>query len=190
MTGSSVLQGAEQSRKIVVTGPCGDEVAGGMALLSEAGCPVCHAGEETAEAGDLVIVALSACPELGWWKEQMRLRRLRRAGHYRMVALVPGSLEKVVSRQGICPVVAGDASVPVLWRRLSAEVRAWREGRPVYEMARAGLLPVRQERALAALLSGRVVIKKVQYSHRYLGLTRLGFYSGPQYQRYHSGPGV
>ncbi|ELC1719960.1 hypothetical protein RIV93_004721 [Salmonella enterica] len=98
--------------------------------------------------------------------------------------------EKVVSRQGICPVVAGDVSVPVLWRRLSAEVRAWREGRPVYEMARAGLLPVRQERALAALLSGRVVIKKVQYSHRYLGLTRLGFYSGPQYQRYHSGPGV
>ncbi|EGO3302135.1 hypothetical protein L6W60_004299 [Salmonella enterica] len=174
--------------KIVVTGPCHAEVQGIVSLLRQGGFRVSGDRNAVVAEDDLLIVALSACPELGWWKEQMRLRRLRRAGHYRMVALVPGSLEKVVSRQGICPVVAGDASVPVLWRRLSAEVRAWREGRPVYEMARAGLLPVRQERALAALLSGRVVIKKVQYSHRYLGLTRLGFYSGPQYQRYHSGP--
>ncbi|ECV2306848.1 hypothetical protein DTR82_17605 [Salmonella enterica subsp. enterica serovar Javiana] len=181
-------QSGKKSRKIVVTGPCGYEVAGVMALLSESGCPVYHAGAKTVGAGDLLIVALSACPELGWWKEQIRLRRQRQAGRYRMVALVPGSLEKVVSRQGICPVVSGDEPTTVLREHLSAEVRTWREGRPAHEMVCTDILPAQQMRALAVLMSGTVVRRKAEYCHRYLGLARLGFHSGPQYQRYHSGP--
>ncbi|ELJ6308770.1 hypothetical protein QYU52_004241 [Salmonella enterica] len=100
---------------------------------------------------------------------------------------MPGSLERVVSRQGICPVVAGDVPVPLLWRNLLAEVRAWHDGRPPREAPGGVILSVQQERALAELLSGRVVRRKVQYSHRYLGLARLGFYSSLQYQRYYSG---
>lgn len=191
MTGKSSPRGHKMPgvtpRKIVVTGPCGYEVDGVMSLLSGAGYPVCRARAVTADAQDMVVVALSACPEPGWWKHQEQLRRLRRAGHYRMVALVPGSLERVVSRQGICPVVAGDVPVPLLWRNLLAEVRVWHDGRPPREMPGGVILSVQQERALAELLSGRVVRRKVQYSHRYLGLARLGFYSSLQYQRYYSG---
>jgi hypothetical protein len=141
----------------------------------------------TPDAEDMVVVALSASPQLGWWKHEARLRRLRRAGQYRMVALVPGSLERVMSRKVICPVVAGDAPLSVLLRSLLAEVWVWYDERPPREMQGGVILSVQQDRAMAELLSGRVVKRKEQYSHRYLGLARLGFNTCLQYQCYYSG---
>ncbi|WNI84213.1 hypothetical protein [Citrobacter portucalensis] len=132
-------------------------------------------------------MALSACPELGWWKQQMRLHSVRHGGRYRMVAVVPARLERVVSLQGICPVVAGDVPVLSLWSRLSAEVRAWYEGEAPRAMPGTGEMPEQQAWALAALLSGGMKRRKTQYNSSYSGLTRLGFYSSQQYRRYYSG---
>ncbi|MGY0147484.1 hypothetical protein [Edwardsiella tarda] len=173
------IDGSWLCRKVIVMGSCEYEVAGIISLLKSANVRVCRGGIMIPGECDLLIVALSASPLLGWWRNLELLKNIRNAGEYRMVAIVPLDMMTIVSRQGVCPVVNGSDSLNRVQSMLLDCVLAWVDER--VEVKRKNFigsidwLSSTQINAIEELLLPKTLVNKTQYSRRYSALARLGF---------------
>ncbi|MBB6965809.1 hypothetical protein HEN96_023500 [Escherichia coli] len=108
-------------QKILLTGTCWYELTGLWHLLSALGHDVRHVSLEHTCAGedlDLMIVALSAEPVVGWGRHLHRIRELRATTPGKMLVLVPERLEMLKVLRNICPVYNGSMPLSGLARMI------------------------------------------------------------------------
>ncbi|MDQ4429026.1 hypothetical protein PKO51_06505 [Yokenella regensburgei] len=172
---------------IFVDGVCEFEVVGIQAILEEKGYLVSRFAQETPKESDLLIVALSAPLQLGWWRHLDALMALMRDVGCRMVVLVPDALHDAVSQLTSCEVISGDGHIDELCLALLQVVHQWeRRGIPGRKYQLRYLSP-RQREVIAGLRSRGGQEERVKYTHRYLALQRLRFSNALQYHRFMAG---
>lgn len=171
---------------IIVTGLCEFEVLGIRALLEAQGCVVRSLTGTTPARDDLLIVALSSMPSLGWGKHLVMLDALSDRMPCRMTVLVPDGLCGVVSGLVNVSVRPGDAALPVVADGLQSVIRMWRQGVDREGVSRRHLTP-KMQGALNRVVVGRVANSKTEYTHRHLAMGRLSFRSVRQFRAFIAG---
>lgn len=172
---------------IFVDGLCEFEVVGVQAILEEKGYPVSRFAQGKLTESDLLIVALSAPLQLGWWRHLDALMALMQDVGCRTVVLVPDALHDAVSQLASCEVISGDGHIDELRQALLQAVHQWeRRGIPGSKYQLRYLSP-RQREVIAGLRSREVPEERVNYTHRYLALQRLRFSNALQYHRFMAG---
>lgn len=177
-------QGRRQN--IILTGPCAYEVSGVKALMEAEGYPVSALAEKVPASGDVLIVALSSMPVLGWWKHQRMLDELVHNVACRVVLLVPDALREAVSGMINALVLSGDVALSVFIRELQVVVRPWaQKERGPYRTRR--ILSPKMLGALDRIATGNIADNKTEYSHCHLALHRLNFRSVAQFRQFIAG---
>lgn len=156
--------------RILVTGPCDAEVSGLVTMLYQTGYPAFPSTYTQPHSADLVVVALSAVPAVGWGRWLTLLHILRLQGSYRIVTVVPACYLRVVSVLQGCPAVNGQASLPELYRQLRLEILQWRRNAPVSQK-KCPPLSGDDIRMLSSCLRA----KDCGYNTRYYLMSRMGF---------------
>lgn len=80
-------------KRVLLTGNCEYELLGLLHLLSDLDCEVLRAEMSYGGTYDLIVVALSAGPLVGWGRYLRHIRLLRAANTAPMVVLVPPRLQ-------------------------------------------------------------------------------------------------
>ncbi|EBT5667979.1 hypothetical protein CL314_23545 [Salmonella enterica] len=162
------------------------EVSGVKALLESKGYSASSLSERVPASGDVLIVALSSMPVLGWWKYQRMLDELVHDVACRVVLLVPDELRDAVSGMINAIVLSGDVALSVFIRELQVVIRSWTQREDGQYKTRR-LLSSKMLEALELIATGSIADNKTEYCHRHLALYRLNFRSVTQFRQFIAG---
>lgn len=98
-------------KRVLLTGNCEYELLGLLHLLSDMGCEVLRPEMSYGGTYNLIVVALSAGPLVGWGRYLRHIRLLRAANTAPMVVLVPPRLQGLRLLRGMARVFCGRSSL-------------------------------------------------------------------------------
>lgn len=104
-------------KKILLTGTCWFELTGLLYLLSSQEFDIYRVPQGyrcAPDCWDLIIVALSTEPVVGWGRYITWIRELREQMSGKMLVLVPQRLKSLRILHNVCPVFSGEVNLPVL----------------------------------------------------------------------------
>lgn len=170
-------------KNIVVMGSCEAEVRGVLSLLEGVGIAAVRAGVSPLGPGDLLIVAMSAEPLLGWAKHLPPLLAMKLRWHCTIVVLTPNEIAGVRLLNAVGCIVPGGYSLDWTCNILQCLVAKWRQGKP---------LPVGNVRRISVACGldiegvayffaqtmpvvGSAKLSKTEYGRRNRALVNMGF---------------
>ncbi|EDX9716473.1 hypothetical protein F9N64_19735 [Salmonella enterica] len=176
-------------RNIVITGFCEYESLGIRLLLEAEEYAVHELTKMKPGRDDLLIVGLSALPELGWWRWLDLLGKSKDLYRCRIIAVVPGTLKQALSVliSGDREVIAGDESLSVFRHRLISAISRWQGAQQVRENKVSPLSVSMIDALYTVIVGGDLNISKAQYTCRYQALSRLKFSGTMQFRRFMAG---
>lgn len=171
-------------RNIVVTGTCDAEVQGILSLLDGEGISAVRAGASPLSPDDLLIVAMSAEPLLGWGRHLSWLLAMKLRWRCTMVVLTSNQVADVrlLEAVGGCVVPEG-YSLRWVSNALLCLVAKWRQGKPlpvgnVRRISEVHALDIDEMAYFFAQtmpVTGAVKLSKTEYGRRHRALFRMGF---------------
>lgn len=182
-------------KNIVVMGACEVEVQGVLSLLEEMDIPAVRAGVSPLTSDDLLIVAMSAEPLLGWAKHLPFLLAMKLRWRCAMVVLTPNEIADVRLLDAVGCIVPGGYSLGWMSNTLLCLVAKWQQGKP---------LPAGNVRRISAVSSldidemvyfftqtmpvvGLARLSKTEYGRRNRALVNMGFCHLQQFRLFMSG---
>lgn len=178
-------------RNIVIAGGCEYEKFGIRTLLEAEGYVVHWLTEMQPSREDLLIMGLSALPDLGWWRWLDLLENMKDMYRCRIIVIVPRTLKQALSVliSGDREVIAGDEQFSIFRYRLVSAVCRWQGAQLVRDDKVGRSLSSKMIDALYTVIitDADISISKSQYTYRYLALRRLRFSSTMQFRRFMAG---
>lgn len=170
-------------KNILVTGSCQSEVQGVLCLLKGMGTVAAELGDATPTPNDLVIVAMSAIPLLGWAEQFPRLLDMKLRWRCELVVLVPNVVASIRLLEGVGCIIPGGYSLDWMSKVLMSLVAKWRQSKalPVGNVRRLsrysplGVDDVEYFFTLMFPVVGPLRMSKTAYGRRSRAMTFMGF---------------
>lgn len=182
-------------KNIVVMGACEVEVQGVLSLLEGEGIPAVRAGVSPLKQGDLLIVAMSAKPLLGWARHLFSLLTMKLRWGCTMIVLTPNEIADVRLLDAVGCIVPSGYSLGWMSNALLCLVAKWRQGKPlpvgnVRRISAATALDIDEVAYFFAQTmptSGLARLSKTEYGRRNRALLRMGFCHLQQFKLFMAG---
>lgn len=182
-------------KNIVVMGSCEAEVQAILSLLEDMGIYAVRAGVSPLNSDDLLIVAMSAVPLLGWAKHLPSLYAMKLRWRCAMVVLASNEIASVRLLDAVGCIVPGGYSLGWVSNALLCLVTKWQQGKPlpvgnVRRISPACGLDIDDVSyffAQTMLPATGSAISKTEYGRRNRALVNMGFYHLQQLRLFMAG---